>query len=72
MVQKVVADIQLRATEREKVEDRAHWPLLYLKGGEGGGELMEGCGGEGRGGGGEGGLPVDVDVGGGTVSVMNA
>ena len=37
VVQKVVADIQLRAIERVKVEDRAHWPLLYLKGGEGGG-----------------------------------
>ncbi len=42
MVQKVVADIQLRGTERVKEEDRAHWPLLYLKGGEGGGGLMEG------------------------------
>ncbi len=47
MVQKVVADIQLRAIERVKVEDRAHWPLLYLEG-EGGGGLMEGRGVEGR------------------------
>jgi hypothetical protein len=31
VVQKVVADIQLRGTERVKEEDRAHWPFWYLK-----------------------------------------
>ncbi len=70
MVQKVVADIQLRAIERVKVEDRAHWPLLYLKG-EGGRGINGGTRSGGEKGRGEGGLPVDVDVSGGAVSAVN-